>query len=238
MMILNAKRNSETKVGNEIQKIKGAIEKVNEKMKVVALRVERLDPSNGAYLKADLQKAITKLEEVWESELGTLKHELWQTIQAHNHNADLIKHHKDAIDQIGGRMTESAPSPELEHIHGQLLQIDKAMTKEQAKQQQIDELHLRLAIVQQQLASLGPWAGVAGSFPPSVGLPAGLGALPPGTSAAGALAAANPAEKKKKDRTAQKPKTKTLTPAAKAALAPQLRAEAPEFVPIGFGEDA
>ena len=30
------------------------------------------------------------LSEVWEGEVGTLKHELWQTIQAHNHNADLL----------------------------------------------------------------------------------------------------------------------------------------------------
>ena len=35
----------------------------------------------------------------WSIEVITLKHELWQTIQAHNHNADLLKHHKDAIDQ-------------------------------------------------------------------------------------------------------------------------------------------
>ena len=35
----------------------------------------------------------------WTIEVSTLKHELWQTIQAHNHNADLLKHHKDAIDQ-------------------------------------------------------------------------------------------------------------------------------------------
>lgn len=40
-------------------------------------------------------------------QVSTLKHELWQTIQAHNHNADLLKHHKDAIDQVQARMTDA-----------------------------------------------------------------------------------------------------------------------------------
>merc|ERR1719236_304412 len=99
-------------------------------------RVSKLD-SNGAgpLLKADLQKSIQKLEEVWEGEVGSLKHELWQTIQAHNHNADLLKHHKTAIDQISGRATQSVPNPELEKLHSQLVQVDKVLQREQAKGQ-------------------------------------------------------------------------------------------------------
>merc|ERR1719261_1410830 len=112
-----------------------------------------MDPANGFLLKTDLQKSIAKLEEVWEGEVGTLKHELWQTIQAHNHNADLMKHHKDAIDQIQVRMEESTPNPELEHIHSQLMQIDKIMQREQAKQQQMDQFMQRLTVVHQQLSA-------------------------------------------------------------------------------------
>merc|ERR550537_508684 len=104
---------------------------------MVTERVNKLE-SNGAgpLLKADLQKSIAKLEEVWEGEVGTLKHELWQTIQAHNHNADLLKHHKDAIDQVQGRMTENAPNPELEQVHAQLMQVDKVMQREMDKERQ------------------------------------------------------------------------------------------------------
>merc|ERR1719281_557810 len=106
-MILNAKHKSEQNVSKEIQKIKLKMEEMSKKIKMVNERVSKLD-SNGAgpLLKADLQKSIQKLEEVWEGEVGSLKHELWQTIQAHNHNADLMKTHKDAIDQIQARTSD------------------------------------------------------------------------------------------------------------------------------------
>lgn len=71
---------------------------------------------------------------MWETEVGTLKHELWQTIQAHNHNSDLLKHHKEAIDQIQARISEAAPNPELEavqaQIEAQLLQANKIVQRE------------------------------------------------------------------------------------------------------------
>merc|ERR1719281_1982410 len=99
---------------------------MNEKIRVVQERVQRLAPGvpGGPSLsRNDLSKSIAKLEEVWEGEVSTLKHELWQTIQAHNHNADLLKHHKDAIDGVQSRITESSPNPELEQVKVQLMQV-------------------------------------------------------------------------------------------------------------------
>merc|ERR1719263_1330073 len=136
MMILDAKHNFESTVSKEVGKIKTKMEAMNKKIKGITERVNKLD-SNGAgpLLKSDLQKSIAKLEEVWEGEVGTLKHELWQTIQAHNHNADLLKHHKTAIDQISGRASESVSNPELERVYVQLVQVDKVLQGEQAKEQ-------------------------------------------------------------------------------------------------------
>merc|ERR1719166_65420 len=125
-MILEAKHTSEQKVGKEIQRVKAKIEQISEKIKLVNERVSRLEPGSHGMLKSDLAKSIQKLEEVWEGEVGTLKHELWQTIQAHNHNADLLKHHKDAIDQVQNRMQEN-PNPEIEQVHAQLMQLEKVM---------------------------------------------------------------------------------------------------------------
>merc|ERR1719473_1796101 len=102
---------------------------MSEKIKMVTERVNRLEPTHAGLLKSDLQKSIAKLEEVWEGEVGSLKHELWQTIQAHNHNADLLKHHKTSIDQIQGRASDTTPNPELESIHSQLIQVDKVMQR-------------------------------------------------------------------------------------------------------------
>merc|ERR1719172_95750 len=123
-MILNAKRTSEVKVSNEIQKIKQKMTQMEEKIKKITDRVNHLDPTNGSILKSDLQKSIEKLEDVWDSEVSTLKHELWQTIQAHNHNADLMKHHKEAIDQIQSQLPQAAPNPEAEQIQAQMAQVE------------------------------------------------------------------------------------------------------------------
>merc|ERR1719401_3088191 len=119
---------------------------MNEKIKKVTERLNRMEPSTGVLLKADLLKSITKLEEVWEGEVGNLKHELWQTIQAHNHNADLLKHHKDAIDQVQNTMGDTGPNPEFEQVHAQLVQVDKVMQRELAKEQQMEQLMQRLSV--------------------------------------------------------------------------------------------
>jgi uncharacterized phage infection (PIP) family protein YhgE len=221
-MILEAKRKNEYMVGKEVQRIKKKMESMNEKMNSIAERLKRLDPANSGFLKVDLQKSVTKLEEVWEGEVGTLKHELWQTIQAHNHNADLLKHHKDAIDHIQGRMAESTPNPELEQIHSQLLQVDKMLQREQAKEQQMDQLMQRLNGVQQQIAANFSWTGMPTAFSmPSVQQTAGVSAV---------------------SKKAQRKTTKALKGAKSTGsspqLAPTLRAEAPEFVPTsGWSDD-
>merc|ERR1719443_1425916 len=135
-MILEAKHKSESTVSKEVSKIKTKMEAMHKKIKMVSERVSKLESNNtGPLLKSDLQKSVNKLEEVWEGEVGSLKHELWQTIQAHNHNADLLKHHKTSIDQIQGRASDTTPNPELESIHSQLIQVDKVMQREQAKDQ-------------------------------------------------------------------------------------------------------
>jgi uncharacterized protein YukE len=228
-MILQAKHASEGKVIAEIHKIKTKMEALKKKIEMVNERVNRLDPSSGALLKADLQKSIAKLEEVWEGEVGTLKHELWQTIQAHNHNADLMKTHKDAIDHIQARTSECVASPELEQIHGQLMQVDKIMQREQAKQQQTDEFIRRLTAVQQHLQTMNSvsWGG-----PP--GMPfQGMAGMQASMAAAGvpAVPAGKKAATKKKAK--QQAKAAAQAPNAQAA---GLRAEAAEFVPMGGWE--
>jgi uncharacterized protein YukE len=212
-MILAAKQKSESMVTKEVGKIKTKMEAMSAKISGIRERVNKLDVvGGGPLLKSDLTKSIAKLEEVWEGEVGTLKHELWQTIQAHNHNADLLKHHKSAIDQIIGRASESTPNPELEQIHAQLVQVDKVMQREQAKEQQFDELMLRLTCIQQQLSAFGGQAW--------------------GAQAYAATAQAATGQKKA---TRKQGQGKSKAKPAPQAGAPTMRAEAPEFVPITTG---
>ena len=47
-------------------------------------------------------QALAKVEQQWGRELGKLKQELHQTVFAHNHNADLMKHQKDVVELCCG----------------------------------------------------------------------------------------------------------------------------------------
>eukprot|EP00930_Biecheleria_cincta_P008762 TRINITY_DN110317_c0_g1_i1.p1 TRINITY_DN110317_c0_g1~~TRINITY_DN110317_c0_g1_i1.p1 ORF type:complete len:294 (-),score=83.21 TRINITY_DN110317_c0_g1_i1:125-1006(-) len=238
VMILDAKHQSETKVGREIQKIKQKMEAMAEKIRMTTERVAALEPGRHGLLKSDLQASITKLEEVWEGEVGTLKHELWQTIQAHNHNADLLKHHKDAIDQVQVRMTDLGPDPELEQVHAQLMAVDKVMQKELQKEQQMDQLMSRLTLVQQQL--MGAWSGGSQGFLAAQAAAASGAALNPAlaSQACAAAVAAGKKQQRKAPKAAKGAKAASAASMASMANAASLRAEAPEFVPTWGGSDS
>eukprot|EP00929_Paragymnodinium_shiwhaense_P069315 TRINITY_DN3496_c0_g1_i1.p1 TRINITY_DN3496_c0_g1~~TRINITY_DN3496_c0_g1_i1.p1 ORF type:complete len:288 (+),score=96.36 TRINITY_DN3496_c0_g1_i1:66-929(+) len=254
-MILDAKQKSETMVGKELKKIKMHMDSMNEKIRAVEDRLARVEGGGGGLLRSDLHKSMQKLEEVWEGEVSTLKHELWQTIQAHNHNADLLKHHKDAIDQIQNRMKEGGPSPELENVHAQLNQVDKILQRESAKDQQIENFRNRLTLVQQQFQALtggaggalggalgGPWAAnnaaaMAAAAMANAAVMAGntaaaMSSVGAGAAGAAAAAAGRQARPKKAANGVQKV-AKTQKQSASAGLEGglSLRAEAPEFVP-------
>jgi len=237
-MILEAKHNNEQKVGKEIQRVKVKMEQIGDKIKLVNDRINAMDSSSHGMMKADLLKSVQKLEDVWEGEVGTLKHELWQTIQAHNHNSDLLKHHKDAIDQVQTRMQEHVPSPELESVHGQLMQAESICQREQAKEQHMDQLMQRLTVVQQQLFGMWPGAGLGAGLP---GMP-GFANMPPQAAAKGQAAAAKKAQGKApagKAKASGKKAAKAHPGAgamnAASLNAASLRAEAPEFVPTQTG---
>jgi uncharacterized protein YukE len=224
-MILDAKSKSETMVSKEVAKVNDKLKAMSEKMEAIHDRINKLD-SNGAgpLMKSDLQKSISKLEEVWEGEVGTLKHELWQTIQAHNHNADLLKHHKTAIDQITERAAQSVPNPEMESIHEQLVAVDKVMQRESQKELQLDQFMLRLTMAQQQLSAAGGQWGVQP--------PAALSAY-----AAATQQAPGTGQKKGVNKKQGQGKSKAK-PANSQATLPTMRAEAPEFVPCWGSENA
>jgi uncharacterized protein YukE len=241
-MILEAKHNNEQKVGKEIQRVKAKMEQIGEKIKLVNDRITALDSGSHGMLKADLLKSVQKLEDVWEGEVGTLKHELWQTIQAHNHNSDLLKHHKDAIDQVQTRMQEHVPSPELESVHAQLMQAEGICQREQAKEQQMDQLMQRLTVVQQQLFGMWPTAGLGAGLPGMPGFANMPQAQAKGQAAAKKAQGKAPAGKAKANgKKAAKAHPGGVGGAGAASMnaatlnAASLRAEAPEFVPTQTG---
>merc|ERR1719230_1043759 len=96
---------------------------------------------------------LSKVEQQWGQEIRTLKQELHQTILAHNHNADLIKHHKDTIDALRERCAKVTGSgAKTAEIHQQLNRIDQRL-KQQQKQRKLEPLFERLAVLEQRVAA-------------------------------------------------------------------------------------
>merc|ERR1719230_1762869 len=96
---------------------------------------------------------LSKIEQQWGQEIMTLKQELHQTILAHNHNADLIKHHKDTIDALRERCAKVTGSgAKTAEIHSQLNRIDQRL-KQQQKQRKLEPLFERVAVLEQRVAA-------------------------------------------------------------------------------------
>lgn len=161
---------------------------------------ESSEPALSAEAVAQL---LSKTEQQWGQEIRTLKQELHQTILAHNHNADLIKHHKDSIDALRERCAKmQGNSTKTSEIQLQLRQLD-ARLKQQQKQRKLDPLFERLSALELKVATgatgaqASAQAGAAAaawgaysrspvSLPPGISAPPGIGieAVAPGLQTA------------------------------------------------------
>merc|ERR1719310_1262698 len=76
---------------------------MDKRLDQLVVSLDGMDPAESQEAALDAEavgQLLSKVEQQWGQEIRTLKQELHQTILAHNHNADLIKHHKDSIDAL------------------------------------------------------------------------------------------------------------------------------------------
>mmetsp|Transcript_58920 Transcript_58920/g.124977 ORF Transcript_58920/g.124977 Transcript_58920/m.124977 type:complete len:315 (-) Transcript_58920:141-1085(-) len=163
-IILQAKHNNETKVGKEILKVTAKMEQLSAKIALVSERVAKLEDTGSRPMRKDtMEDAVAKMDSVWNDEVMLLKHELWQTIQAHNHNADLLRHHKESIDEVEEKLKKSVIEDQARGGQAaELLQVQKELTKlektyqssQLPKDEQLQDIVNRVTIVQQALQKL------------------------------------------------------------------------------------
>jgi len=161
-MVLSAKRVNEAKVEQEIQKIKGRIETMDGKIRLIVSRLSRIDSNPRAVQKVELQECLAGLDEAWEGELGSLKQALWQTIRGHNHNADLMRQIRQAIDTLQLQIEEIVRTPMGESMQ-QLVELEQRTARwgeassplgEYTNQLRIEQLAQRLDTVEQRLQAM------------------------------------------------------------------------------------
>jgi hypothetical protein len=139
-----------------------------------------------------VNELLAKIEKQWGFEIQTLKQELHQTILAHNHNADLVKHHKDSIAEMGERLDAprkmTAKLPDLQRKFKGFEASLKKLQEEQkprkmdtiSKRLQDLEAKIRLYVLPYAAYPDMPSMGMPGLAGMTAGMPPGIPSIPPG----------------------------------------------------------
>jgi hypothetical protein len=190
-LLLQAKKDSESKVKFELKALNDVMRQMDERLDAITATLDEMEQTpKQAVEQHQVAQSLAKLEQQWGKELGKLKQELHQTIFAHNHNADLMKHQKDALDQIRQEIDSQKVSPGNDRIKVAKDKLAKAdaMLKNQQKQRKLEPLFRRLTALESKLMAwrwpmgmMGPMGGM-----PPMGMPPMPGAQPPGLNMAAA----------------------------------------------------
>mmetsp|Transcript_71589 Transcript_71589/g.186206 ORF Transcript_71589/g.186206 Transcript_71589/m.186206 type:complete len:336 (-) Transcript_71589:93-1100(-) len=187
-LLEQARVDTENKVKMELKGIRDQMMAMDAGLDLLLAQLDGVEPSAAPSLDADsVGQVLSNIEQKWGQEIRTLKEELHQTILAHNHNADLIKHHKDSIDDIRNRvfrLQNGGAAKAAADIQASLARLD-ALPKQQQTQRKLEPLFERLTRLERQLAQAAVMRGGGGgkgSWYP--GFPAMPPGVPPGMLAA------------------------------------------------------
>jgi len=231
-MIVQAQNDSEARVRHDLSAARQQLQQMDGLIGELGDRVGRCGRNTGGrgdpseiVDRAFLNENISQLEAKWGSEVKALKQDLHRTILAHNHNSDLMRHHRDALDEAR-RKLDAQTQPKAEQVDAQMEKVERMLHAGQAKQRALDALTDRLAALEHQV-------GEVPHYPPAMvpGMAGIPGMLPPGMEA---TAGSKRAGKKDETRPQEEGRQRLLQAAAKAAAnETSFNTEAPVFVMPG-----
>jgi hypothetical protein len=181
-LIEQARYDTESKVKMELKKIRDAMMAMDSRLDQLLAQLEGIEILENADPQMDAEaigQLLSKIEQQWGQEIRTLKQELHQTILAHNHNADLIKHHKDTIDGLQEKCQKlKVDTVKNSEIQQHLQRLDQRL-KQQQKQRKLEPLFERLANLEQRIAAAAQsaWRGypaMSPVVPPGMSVPPGI----------------------------------------------------------------
>lgn len=246
-MILQAKKDSEARVRHDLSVARSQLQHMEGMIGELSERVQRCAQRNGPGAgdpsqtvdRPFLSNKISQLEQKWGSEVKALKQDLHRTILAHNHNSDLMRHHRDALDEAR-RKLDAMTQPPAQQVDLQIDKVERILRAGQTKQRALDALTERLTNLEQQVSDMMQGTGMGASpFPGMMpGMPGMLPyqqAVPPGQQREAAV------QGKKKPTAKGEPPTdeefrQHLLSASRANQgdgASNFNAEAPVFIPRG-----
>eukprot|EP00929_Paragymnodinium_shiwhaense_P047607 TRINITY_DN24138_c0_g3_i2.p1 TRINITY_DN24138_c0_g3~~TRINITY_DN24138_c0_g3_i2.p1 ORF type:complete len:346 (+),score=98.60 TRINITY_DN24138_c0_g3_i2:110-1147(+) len=174
-----ARRESETKVKQQLKWVYDKIGQLDKLLDRLLLQIQEADASRNEVPPEEplehgtVAKAMAKVEQAWGKELGKLKQELHQTIFAHNHNADLMKQQKDALDRMVEEVEATHPAAgggssatvERRKMARALFDKVQEIVKED-RQNKMDGLLQRLEAVERRINLWQVSGGVRSALPP------------------------------------------------------------------------
>lgn len=182
-----ARKDSESKVKAELGAMHAIMGKMDSSIDALVRQLDEIEEApEQAVEPQTVAQALAKLEQQWGKELGKLKQELHQTIYAHNHNADLMKHQKDALDAIRTELEMQKTPNDSDRVKLAKQQLNKAdsLLKGQQKARKLEPLFRRLAVIEQKIAACrwpgGMMPGMMPGMAPGMGMPPGMGMGLPG----------------------------------------------------------
>merc|ERR1719382_667803 len=155
-LLEQARVDTENKVKVELKGIRDAMVQMDAGLDSLLAQLDNIERGERAEPPLDAEhigQLLSKIEQQWGQEIRTLKEELHQTILAHNHNADLIKHHKDTIDALRercNRLQSGGTTRTAAEIQAQLSRLD-ALPKQQQTQRKMEPLLERLAALERKV---------------------------------------------------------------------------------------
>jgi len=187
-LLEQARVDTENKVKVELKGIRDVMVAIDGRLDQLLAQLDSIEPrQQEPPLDAEhIGQLLSKIEQQWGQEIRTLKEELHQTILAHNHNADLIKHHKDTIDALRERCTriQGGGARSGDQIQQQLSRLD-ALTRQQQTQRKMDPLFERLTNLERNVGNVTAARNAAWRYPAMPPMPMMPGMRPPmGISAA------------------------------------------------------
>ncbi|CAJ1393286.1 unnamed protein product, partial [Effrenium voratum] len=129
-MILQAKKDSEARVRHELNVARTQLQQM-----VLLQQLEDVRATLASWAIGSLDvcastpqagQKIKQLEQKWGSEVKALKQDLHRTILAHNHNSDLMRHHRDALEKAR-RELDAQPAPKAEQVDAQIEKVDRML---------------------------------------------------------------------------------------------------------------
>lgn len=180
-MIVQAQKDSEARVRHELSNARTQLQQMESVIGDLTQRVSNSSQRKGGaldtsqYVDRDfLNHMISQLETKWSSEAKALKQDLHRTILAHNHNSDLMRHHRDTLDEAR-RKLDANMQPKAEQVDAQIEKIDRMLRAGQAKQRALDALTERLTALEHQVELFSnPYQGMMPPGMPGAGMPPGM----------------------------------------------------------------